>query len=223
MEVEIGKTFVKEIMNEGKGLVFVYPPYKGTYANVAQQIESEGLVKPSSSDTASLIHEVWKNPQGEYESKILSEFKRYWFWELNAGNLYLPKSNEEINDGVIIEYNPYIANGKLCMNKDSLIKRLCEDDPWVKFIPFGFKVFEQSSKELEKNAYVVARYGEEAATKIAEVASHYKNFPNLYMPNSTDVERVTMSALDDYLCGNRLVVIGSPWFQNDGLAFGKVQ
>jgi len=147
--------------------------------------------------------------------------KDAWFWEF-TGNLYLPKSNEEVNNGVILEHNPKIENGKLIMDKKSLIKRLQKNDSNVKFVPFGYKIGVQNLKELEKNPYITTRYGKEGAEKIAEVASHYKNNPKLWSFDSVDEEKTRMSALDSYWgLGGRLVVGGYDWGDyDDGSAFG---
>ena len=150
------------VPHEGGELSFQHPAFNGTYVDVAKQIDKAGLKRPNSSETASLVYDAWQNPKEKYSSEIISILKNNWFWEF-TGNLYLPKSNEEINNGVILEHNPKIKNGKLVMDKNSLIKRLKENDALVKFVPFGYKIETQSSLELSKNPYIIARYGEEGA------------------------------------------------------------
>ena len=118
---------------------------------------------------------------------------------------------------MILESNPRIENGRWDMNKKSLIKRLEENDHLVKFVPFGFKTGEQTSGELGKNSYVVARYGNEGAEKIAEVADKYKKKPFLYAFDSVDEEKVRMSALDGFWgFGGRLGVDGDYWVGSGG-------
>ena len=174
MKVKEGKTSLT-ISHEGGELTFQYPAFSGTYGSVAEQIDKEGLKRPNSPETASLVYDAFQNKDGKYESEIIKILKENWFWEF-TGNLYLPKSNEEKN-GVILEHNPKIENGKLIMDKNSLIKRLKENDSQVKFVPFGFKIDSQNSFEFQKNPYIQARYGKEGAEKIAEVASKYTNKP----------------------------------------------
>ena len=193
MKVKEGKTSLT-ISHEGGELTFQYPAFSGTYGSVAEQIDKEGLKRPNSPETASLVYDAFQNKDGKYESEIIKILKENWFWEF-TGNLYLPKSNEEINNGVILEHNPKIENGKLIMDKNSLIKRLKENDPLVKFVPFGYKIEKQSSLELSKNPYIVARYGEEGADKIAKVADKYSNKPHLWSFDSVNEEKVRMSAL----------------------------
>ena len=220
MKTQIGKTYLT-VPHEGSELTFQHPAFKGTYGNVAKAISEENLQRPNSAETASLIYDAFQNPKGEYESGIIKILNDSWFWEF-TGNLYLPKSSDEINNGVILENNPQIVNGKLSMDRKSLIKRLQENDSSVKFVPFGYKIGEQNLIELQKNPYIVARYGEEGAQKIAEISSKYKSKPKLWSFDSVDEEKARMSALDrNWLFLSRLNVVGFSW-SNDyvGHAFG---
>jgi len=221
METIIGKSYLTKIPHEGGELAFQYPAFNGTCENITEQIDKAGLKRPSSVETASLVYEAWKNPEEKDSLEIISILRDNWFWEF-TGNLYLPKSDEEINNGVILETNPKIENGELIMDKSSLIKRLKENDPLVKFVPFGFKIETQSSLELSKNPYIIARYGEEGAEKIAKVADEYSNNPYLWSFISVDEEKIKMSALNRYRgSGNGLFVDGIGWDDGDrGHAFG---
>ena len=221
MKTIIGKSYLTEIPHEGRELSFQYPSFKGTYGNVANEIDKAGLKRPNSAETASLVYDAWKNQKGEKESEIISILKNNWLWEY-TGNLYLPKSNEEISNGVILEINPKIINGKLAMDKNSLVQRLKENDPLVKFVPFGFKTGTQNLIEFQKNKYIIERYGKEGAEKIAEVASKYKNNPYVNIFNSVNKEETRMSSLSDsWDFYYRLDVYGNYWDDiNDGRAFG---
>ena len=228
MKVKEGKTSLT-ISHEGGKLTFQHPAFRGSYGDVAKQIDKADLKRPRSAETASLVYDAFQNKDGKYESEIIGILKDNWFWEF-TGNLYLPKSNgpagvssgEEINNGVILEHNPKIENGKLIMDKNSLIKRLKENDSQVKFVPFGFKIDSQNSFEFQKNPYIQARYGKEGAEKIAEVASKYKNKPSIWDFKSVDKEKVRMSALCKYWgFDDGLVVVGYDWNDGDyGHVFG---
>jgi hypothetical protein len=176
MIADIGKTYLRGIPHEGKQISFEYPAYRGGYGDVAENIDNAGLKKPFSQEIASLLYDSWRNPNGEYESKIINIPINDGILEF-SGNLYVPRSNKEVSGGLIIENNPKIANGRLVMNEDSLVKRLEENDPLVKFVPFGFKMGKQLPGELEKNPYIIAKYGEEGAHKLAEISSRYKLLP----------------------------------------------
>jgi hypothetical protein len=178
MIADIGKTYLRGIPHEGGEISFEYPAYRGCYRDVADEIDDSGLARPSSSEIASLLRDSWKNPSGKYESKILNISINDWLLEF-SGNLYIPRSRGEISEGIIIEQNPEIIEGKLIMDKDSLIRRLQEDDSMVRFVASGFKMGKQYPREIEKNPYIIARYGEEGASKIAEISSKYSFLPNL--------------------------------------------
>jgi len=210
MKIEKGYTKLT-VPHKDKEITFAYPAFKGTYTNVAEAIKKEGLILSTSGQTASLVYDASQNKEGKYESEIIKILKDNWLWEF-TGNLYLPKSDDEVNNGVILEDNPMIQNGKLIMDKNSLVKRLQENDPSVRFVPFGYKTGEQSSRNLEKNLYIIARYGEEGAQKIAEVADSYKSNPRLWSFDSVDSEKISLSALfGDWYVGRGLNVGVGDW------------
>ena len=100
--MEIEKNYIKmKVPHEGGKLSFQHPAFKGTYGNVAEQIDKEGLKRPNSSETASLVYDAWKNKDEKDLQEIIKILKDNWFWEF-TGNLYLPKSNEEINNEFLL-------------------------------------------------------------------------------------------------------------------------
>lgn len=218
MKPKIGHTYLTEIPHEKGKLSFQYPAFRGTYGKVEKAINEAGLKKPNSAETASLVYDAFQNKKGKYEKEIISILKNNLFWEF-TGNLYLPKSNQEINNGVIL----YDASKDFNESKESLIKKLQDNDESVKFVPFGYKTGEQDVFELMKNPYIIARYGEEGAEKIAKVASQYKKKPNLWSFDSVDQEKRRKSALYFNWDFGSLVVVGGIWNDDDyGLAFGVV-
>lgn len=230
MEVKTEKNYLTGIAHRGKEITFEYFPFKGAYGEVAEQIDKAGLLRPTSSQTASLYYHVRKNPKGKYEGGILRELGNPpYVWLEFTGNLFLPKSNEEVNNGVILEDNPTIINGELVMNKNSLIKRLYKSDPLVRFVSFGYKIGKQSSSELRKNPYILARYGEEGAEKIADIASHFSQLPWLSSFDSVQKEKMKISGLSidfDEVPGLEIDCDGTwkgiPSWENHYFAFGLV-
>ena len=204
MKAKVGKTYLSVPHEKGER-TFQHPSFRGNYAAITEAIKKSGLRMPSSSETASLIYDSFKNPKGEYESQIISLLKNSWCLEA-TGNLYLPKSNEEVNNGVILDLNPEFKNGRLSMDKNSLIKRLQKGDDFVKFVPFGFKTGVQKTSELEKNPYIQARYGEEGAQKIAQIASKHKLNPGLWSFDSVEEEIKRVAGLYSNYFDDRLVV-----------------
>lgn len=188
------------------------------YSEISERIDEAGLKRPNSSETASLVYHAFQNPEGEYEKEIIDTLNKNWFWEY-TGNLFLPKSNKEINNGVILDLNPKtLTYTSFAMDKKSLIKRLQENDKTVKFIPFGFKIGEQSSLELAKNSYIIARYGEEGAEKIAKISEKYKGKSLLGIPNSVDEEKISLSSLASR---QDLYIKNKVYHQNKGLEIGN--
>ena len=108
MEAKIGKSYLTKIPHEKGEITFQYPAFRGTFGSVAKQIDKDGLKRPTSPEVASLVYDAWKNPKGNFELEILDILRNNGLWEF-TGNLYLPKSKDEINNGVIIEYDPKIT------------------------------------------------------------------------------------------------------------------
>ena len=224
MEAIYRKTYLAKIPHEGGEITFQHPSFRGTYGNLAQQIDANWLQRPTSAQTASLVYDALQNPKGEYESGVLKVLNDSWLIEFN-GNLYLPKhEGEEVHNGVIVEANPTIKDWRLVMNREALTERLKKNDPSVKFVPFGYAVGEQAIHMLAKNPYIIARYGEEGADKTANLASKYKKNPKVWSFKSVDSETARMSALYDYnvyFDGRRLIVNGDVGVVDDNVhAFG---
>jgi hypothetical protein len=218
-----GRTYLTEIPHEGGKIIFQHPSFRGTYVSLAQQIDADGLQRPTSAQTASLVYDALQNPKEEYEYEILKTLNNSWLVEFN-GNLYLPKQEgEELHNGVLVEANPTIENRRLVMDRKSLTERLKKNDSNVKFVPFGYAVGEQSTHTLAKNPYIIARYGEEGADKIADLASRYKNNPRIDSFKSVNSEIVRMSVLVEgsWDFGNWLHIYGNYWDDDlHGHAFG---
>ncbi len=217
-----GRTYLTKIPHEGGKITFQHPSFRGTYGSLAEKIDMEGLQRPTSAQTASLVYDALQNPKGEYESGIIKILNFFGLIEFN-GNLYLPKhEGEEVHNGVIVEANPTIKDGRLVMDRKALTERLKKNDPSVKFVPFGYAVGEQSTSTLAKNPYIIARYGEEGADKIAYLASRYSGKPEVWSFKSVDSEDRFISALYglNWYFDYGLRVDGGWDDGDDGRAFG---
>ena len=182
-------------------LTFVYPA-KGpnTYIEVGNQIEQSGLIRPTSEETVHLVHLAYfdDNVKDEPEfNDIRGIMKNKWFWEFTR-NLW-------VEDGVYVYDN---RDGKL-VDESDLIKKLEANDRSVRFVPKGFKLGEQTSEELAKNPYIIARYSEEGAEKLAEVAGQFSSNPYVYGLTNVRKSEQRVSALGHYWGRDRLGVGGS--------------
>ena len=208
----------------GNGKQFLHPAFFGNLAQLVSAIDGAGLKRPNSEDVADLVYDAFQDKNEKYSAEIIKILEDLFLREF-TGNLYLPKRDgEEVHNGVIVESNPSIIKGRTIMDKNSLIKRLQSNDPLVKFVPFGFKTGELPKKGFGKNDYNIARYGEERADKIEQVASQYKFDPVLNVFNSVDKEIVRGSALyssGSIVDGDRLYLDGYDWDDGgNGYAFG---
>ena len=190
IEVREGRTYLDVSHLNGK-ISFVYPA-KGpnTYVEVAKELEQDNLSQPTMSHNASLIHAAWQNPKEKYSKEVIDILRNNWLWCYN-GILYVP------NEGAYIQDAPEIKNGRVVMDKSELLKKLEANDSSVRFVPFGYKIGEQSIKELERNAFIIGLVGEEGAEKLAEVSGNYKLKPHLFSFDSVDELKTRVASLVD--------------------------
>lgn len=200
-----------------KELIFNCPA-KGpdTYANVQKQITQDKLTPPTAAEIASLVHAAWQNPDEKYSKKIIELLRTNYLWCF-TGNLYVP------NKGVYVQDNPKVKDGKVSMNREDLEKRLESNDSSVRFVPFGFKIGEQSALKLVKNPWIIALVGEEGAEKLAEVSDKYKYKPYVWSFENVGKETAKVSELGSgwgWYCGR--LRVGGFYFDDYryGYAFG---
>jgi hypothetical protein len=197
-----------------KGRTFIHPAYRGTFAQLGEAINADGLQRPTMADTADLVHTAY-NSNDKYSNEIKGIMKDGFFYVFN-GNLYIP------NRGVYIQDNPQLTNGRVFMDSSELERKIEAKDPSVRFVPFGFKTGEMTPMELGRNSFVIGLAGEEGAEKLAEVADTYKRRPYLYSFESVDEPITRVSALiDDWGVDLGLGVDGDNGGDyRDGRAFG---
>ncbi|MEK6883183.1 MAG: hypothetical protein AABY22_26390, partial [Nanoarchaeota archaeon] len=200
LRVKEGRTELT-VVHEGQKLTFIHPPRgPGTYSQIEDLIEykdeekkeKSGLKAPTMAQTASLVYAAFFSGDEKVE-RYANEIKRIlennWLWGF-TGLLYVLKKGAYIRD------KPEVKNEMPYMNESDLVKKLDQKDPSVRFIPFGFKVGEQTPKQLEKNPFVIGIAGKEGAQKIAEIADKFKKEPYLGSFESVDREEIRVSALD---------------------------
>jgi hypothetical protein len=197
MEVIEARTLIR-VPHLGGKLTFAYPVKgPGNYQEVGGQIDNDKkpsqLYRPTTAETISLIYAAFQDEDNKYSQEIIDIFKSRHFWCFTK-NLWTPKGVYVVDD----------KDGSK-LNRKDLEKRLEQKDTSVRFVPNGFKLREQTPKELEANPYVIAHAGEEGAQKLAKIASEFKNNPLVYgLGNVTqDTERVTgvNSDLNGYWLG----------------------
>ena len=216
IQVREGRTYL-DVPHLDSELTFVYPAKKGTYIELAEQLDEDNLQQLTMSQNASLIYAAWQNPKEKYSKEIIDILRNSWLVCFN-GILY-----DKEDKGAYIEDRPKIRGNRVYMEKSDLLKRLEANDPSVRFVPFGYKIEKQSSKDLEKNPFVIALAGEEGAQKLAEVSANYKFKPYLYSFDNVDRSAIRVASLDSCRClGNGMLYVGGfDWGDNDdGYAFG---
>ena len=196
-------------------IVFAYPFFgPKNYQNVRSQTKEANLSLPTSEETAYLVNTAYL----DNEAKNILPFKEVrdiirnrWLWEFTR-NLWTPEGVYLYDD----------IDGK--KDEKYLISRLESGDNSVRFVSKGFKLGQQTSIELGKNSYIVARYGEEGAERIAKVAEKFRKHPYLYGLENVSIPTQRVSALGEGLNDDRLYVYGDDLDDGgDGVAFGVLR
>lgn len=214
IEVIEGFTQLKAPHKSGK-TIFI-SPYFGpdNYGNVAEKIDQAHLERPNFGESASLAYAAWQAPEEKYSAEVIRVLKDHLLLGFTGS---LPTK-----EGIYIEDNPEIKDGKAVMNLSSLEKRLREGDPRVRFVPISkLKSGKMDASELAKSFYLIGLAGKEGAEKSAEIAGKYPYKPFLYIPSSENY--AALSGLDVYVVGygDWLRVYGGIGFRGaDWCAFG---
>ena len=178
LQVKEGNKIELIVPHRDKNLTFIYPAIgPNTYTEVSKQISRSELKRPTMSETTSLIHAAWQNPDNKYSEEILRTLKENWFWTF-TGILYVP------HKGAYIQDNPLPCVQDNLMNESDIIKKLESNDESVRFIPFSWYNGEQidglnNPLKLTENPFVIGLVGKEGAEKLEEIAKKYKYRPYL--------------------------------------------
>ena len=170
----------------------------GNYQNVMGMISQEGLLRPTTGQTFSLVHLALQNPDEEHCKTILSRLKNQYLWT-STENLW-GKEDVIVYDNI---------DGNMPSDRKSLITRMKDGDKSVRVVPYGFQTGSQSVSDLVKNPYITAQVGDLPSEVVAEVAKKVSKVqPYVYAlgPQTNDTKRYTagVSGWND----SRLIVIG---------------
>lgn len=217
MKIVTGRITLEGIKCNGKSLKFSYPPIEGSIKEITEKLDSMHLRRPTSAEIASVINACDnfndREDGGEYASKVAHALK--WSGIEFTGCL-------KNKNGIYFEDNPSIVNGKVIINERDLERRLnnpkkfegvsFSQDGKVRFVPFGFERGDVNSRKLEKNPYILARYGLEGRKKISEYAISV---------NSWDRSRISEDIEKPCLC--RLGYDSGGMDVGDGLIFSTTR
>lgn len=163
---------------------------------------------PTMPELVPLVYASLENKNYDTAKNVIKTLKNHWITG-NTGILY-------VHDGMFVQDNPKLENGRVSMNEKTLEKRLGKheergvvfsDDKSVRFVPYGFKRESQGALELSKNPGVIALTGgEENTEKIARASEHYKVKPYFWALSNVDSPQTRVADLysDDF--GDRLDV-----------------
>jgi len=226
MKAELGFTKLTEIPHSGKEFEVIWNPVKGNYKSQRDKIEKFGAkYQISSPQLASLLEDAKQGESQDFPDRIIEIMDNSYF-RSSTESLWIPKTNEEISNWVIVYDNSNLKNSKFSIKKSELLKKLenadelrtkghpvfISKDKSVRFTPLGFETGEMNNIRLSKNPYNIALHLEEGAEKIAEFSSKEDGMgSNLFAYKKGDFcyEKRTVSVLGgEWGWGRRLGVSG---------------
>jgi len=194
-----GRTEI-DVPYQDRTITFVYPAKgPGIYQGVMDQVSLDGLLRPTSAQTISLVDSAFQDENEPEFKDVLTKFKNRYLWT-STENLSVPKQ------GIIVYDN---INGKMPSTSKELLEMYEAKVPEVRLVPYGFKTGSQSISDFVKNPYVIAQFGEEQMDLVARVAEKFKKIPYVTALQNVDSETKRYTALDSNRdLGRGLDVIG---------------
>ncbi len=179
---------------------------KGNISNFSTSCKKNDLEWLCSPETISLLSILLKYKKTN--KKTLNQLGGN-IWE-NTMELHSSKGKGDFSSGVFFKHKPTIKDINSYCDVNSLLDNFsnCKEvrsngqpiffsnDGLMSFTPFGYKIGEQSSFELSKNPYIIAKYGEFGAEKIGEISSEFKNKPFLIVEEKFKKEISGIPSID---------------------------
>jgi|SRR3989344_2262997 len=204
-----GRTEIN-IPYQDRTITFIYlAKGPGTYQGVMDQVSLDGLLRPTSTQTISLVDSALQDENEPEFKDVLTKFKNRYFWT-STENLSVPKI------GIIVYDN---IDGKMPSTSKELLEMYESKHPSVRFAPYGFKTGIQDVSDFVKNPYVIAQFGEEQMDLVARVVEKFKR-PYVTALQNFDRETKRYTALYSGWGASGLGVDGGYLDAGVGDAFG---
>jgi|APSaa5957512622_1039677.scaffolds.fasta_scaffold31612_2 hypothetical protein len=195
-QVRQGRTEIDVPYNDGK-ITFVQPLVGPNYhAEVMGSIDSQGLLRPTTAQTLSLVDLAMQNPDEAHCKEILERFRKNYLWT-STESLSFP-------EGVIVYDN---VDGKMPSTSKELMKLADKNDPRARFVQRGFKTGEMRISEFLEHPYTVAQVGEDMLPVVQRVAEQLnKKYAYIYGLDEASQDTKRFTAV--YVYVDRLLLCG---------------
>jgi len=160
-------------------------------------------------ELAHLVYASLENPEYDSAQNVIKALRRFWLTG-NTGVHYVP-------DGMYVQYNPEIREGRIFMDGNELKSKLgsheerrvvFSDDRTIGFAPKGYSTGEQETySQLAGNPGIIAlARGEEGAEKLVRASEHYRRKPYFWALDNVDSPETRFAGLSSFDLGSRLDV-----------------
>lgn len=197
-KVRTGRTEI-DVPHKGEIITFIYPLKGPNYhADIMSQVDSDGLLRPTTAQTFSLVDLAIQNSDEAHCKEVLNRFKNNYLWTATE-SLSVPA-------GVIVYDN---TDGKMPANSKDLMVKLSAGDKSVRFVPKGFKTGAMPISDFLKHPYTIAQVGEDMLETVERVAKYYhKKEAYVFGLDSAERDTRRFTALDSNWDDCRLYLLG---------------
>ena len=167
-----------------------------------------GFRMPTMPELTNLVYASLEHQNKETAKNVVETLRNHWLTG-DTGILYT-------KDGMFVQDNPGMTNGRVVMNQKTLERKLGKheergvtfsNDGSLRFTPYGFKRESQTASELAKNSGVIALVGsEENAEKLAKSSQHYRVNPYFWVLSKVENPETRVAGLDSSDFDDRLDV-----------------
>ena len=191
----------------------------------------KGFRMPTMPEIVLLVYASLENKNYDTAKDVVKTLKNNWITG-NTGILYVP-------EGMFVQDNPELKDGKISMNQKALEKMLgshmergvmFSNDKSIrftpyKFTPYKFKRGSQTPLELSINTGVIALVGgEENAEKLTKASEHYRAKPCFYALKNVDSPITRVAGLESNDINDQLNIDASLVEESDySYSFGVLK
>jgi len=212
-KIRIARTEI-DIPHRGEIVTFVTPLVgPNNYPKVMGEIDSQGLLRPTTAQTFSLLNIALQNEDEPGFADLLRIFRDDYLWTSTRSTAF---------PGGVLVYDD--IDGTMPSDSVGLLKLIEVGDKRVRLVKLGFKTRYMPISDLLKNPYLVAQVGGEDMLPIVEKVAKAVDKKETYIHgvDHSEVKDKRYTALDGY--GGGLGVDGDYRDgDGDGRAFGVLK
>ena len=199
-----------DVRYRGKVATFVLPiDGPDHHAQVMERIDLQELLRPTTSQSLSLVDLAMQNPNEKHCVEVLNRFTKSYLWTATESLSF--------SDEVFVYDN---IKGEMPLNRSDLLELSRQREERVRLIKKGFKTGLMSIEEALVNPYVIAQIGENMLPIFERVAKRL-NESEVYVFGSSSTRQDVKTYTSLFVYDHKLDLDGSCHGKDkNGYAYG---